>query len=72
MYNKLHIKDHKTGKIDLAFHGNLPQGIMKIRIDDKIEDFGFIRMLEYHLDKKEVKKTIEYLQEFLRLWEEGE
>jgi len=68
MYNKLLIKDHKTGKVDLAIHANLVTEKLAIRLDD-YDVYPFVRF-ETELNLKEIDELIEYLQEFKRLLRE--
>ena len=70
MYNTLLIKNDETNKVQTVFHGELVNEIMNIRIDEQT-DLETNRLF-YGLSKKEVKKVIEYFQEFLRLTENFE
>ena len=68
MYNKLLLKDRKTGLVSHAFHGNLVGAVVKLRIDN-YDDPNTGNRDEYEFDVKEVEEMVEYLSEFLRLLE---
>ena len=70
MYNKLHVKDNKTGKINISFHGNIATEKLSIRSVVKFD--CYIHHVQDILSKREVRELIEYLQEFERLNREGE